>query len=70
MKVRFDDVKVGGVFWCQGRRFVKLALSMAQDENRTGTIFQAEMEVDVEDESRAAEAGSGDAAQRDAEAKG
>jgi hypothetical protein len=46
--MRFEDLPVGTAFRFRGRRFVKLALSMTEDENRIGTIFLAETEVEQE----------------------
>ena len=48
MKLRFEDLAIGGVFYSGGKRYVKLARSMAEDEDRVGTIFQAEREVEAE----------------------
>ncbi len=52
MKVQFDEVKIGEAFWCEGRRYVKLGLSMTEDQDHVGTIFLAETEVEVEVEGR------------------
>lgn len=46
--VRFDEVPVGGRFEFRGRRFEKIELSVARDEERWGAVFHEETEV-VED---------------------
>ena len=43
--VQFQEILIGQHFEFRGRRFKKLAVSMASDEDRNGTIFQAETEV-------------------------
>ena len=45
MITRFENLKLGASFWFHGKRYVKMALSMAEDEQRAGTIFQAEADV-------------------------
>ena len=46
VKVKFEQVKIGESFVYKGMRYVKIALSMTQDENRIGTIFHTETEVE------------------------
>lgn len=41
----FHRLPVGAKFEFRGRRYQKLALSMAGDEDRFGNIFHAETEV-------------------------
>ena len=43
--VQFQKIQVGQHFEFRGRRYKKLALSMASDEDRIGNIFQAKTEV-------------------------
>jgi hypothetical protein len=43
--IQFQEIPIGGYFEFHGRRYRKLALSMASDEDRNGTIFQAQTEV-------------------------
>jgi len=43
--LQFQEIPIGGHFEFRGRRFKKLALSMASDEDRNGTIFLAQTEV-------------------------
>ncbi len=45
----FGALAVGSRFEFRGQRYTKLALSMAQDEMRSGTIFQVETEVEAVD---------------------
>ncbi|SPE60102.1 hypothetical protein SBV1_370086 [Verrucomicrobia bacterium] len=45
----FADLPIGARFLCRGRRYVKLALSMAEDEDRTGTIFMDDVKVELGD---------------------
>jgi len=42
---QFQEIQVGQHFEFRGRRYKKLALSMASDEDRIGNIFQAQTEV-------------------------
>ncbi|MEY2429825.1 MAG: hypothetical protein QOJ40_2710 [Verrucomicrobiota bacterium] len=42
MKVKFEQVKIGPSFVYKGMRYLKIALSMCEDENRIGTVFHAE----------------------------
>ena len=42
---QFQEIPIGGHFEFRGRRYKKLALSMASDEDRNGTIFLAQTEV-------------------------
>jgi hypothetical protein len=44
-RLQFQEIPVGRFFEFRGRRYKKLALSMASDEDRYGTIFRAETEV-------------------------
>jgi hypothetical protein len=41
----FQEIQIDQFFEFRGRRYQKLALSMASDEDRNGNIFQAETEV-------------------------
>ena len=43
--LQFQEIPIGGHFEFRGRRYKKLALSMASDEDRNGTIFLAQTEV-------------------------
>jgi hypothetical protein len=43
--IQFQEIPVGGHFEFRCRRYCKIAPSMAEDEDRNGTIFQAETEV-------------------------
>jgi hypothetical protein len=43
--LQFQEIPVGGYFEYRGRRYLKLALSMASDEDRNGSIFMAQVEV-------------------------
>lgn len=43
--LQFQEVHIGQFFDNRGRRYEKLALSMASDEDRNGNIFQAQVEV-------------------------
>ncbi len=43
--IQFQEIPIGQFFEFRGRRYQKLALSMASDEDRNGTIFQAQTEV-------------------------
>jgi hypothetical protein len=38
--IQFQEIPIGRFFEFRGRRYQKLALSMASDEDRNGTIFQ------------------------------
>ena len=42
---QFQEIQVGQFFEFRCRRYKKLALSMASDEDRIGNIFQAQTEV-------------------------
>ena len=48
--MKFYELAVGARFFFWGRRYVKLAMSMAEDEDRVGHIFQAETEVTADGE--------------------
>jgi hypothetical protein len=48
MQMKFHQVSIGAVFTFRWETFTKLALSMAEDVNRTGNIFQAEADVESE----------------------
>jgi hypothetical protein len=39
--IQFQEIPIGQFFEFRGRRYRKLALSMASDEDRNGNIFQA-----------------------------
>lgn len=43
--IRFTELPVGARFEFRGRRYEKVALSMARDEERLGNAFHAETEV-------------------------
>jgi len=43
--IQFQEIPIGQHFEYRGRRYRKLALSMACDEDRIGNIFQAQTEV-------------------------
>jgi hypothetical protein len=43
--IQFQEIPIGQFFEFRGRRYRKLALSMASDEDRNGDIFQAQTEV-------------------------
>jgi len=43
--IQFQQIPMGQFFEFRGRRYRKLALSMASDEDRNGAIFRAETEV-------------------------
>jgi hypothetical protein len=43
--LQFQEIPIGQFFEYRGRRYRKLALSMASDEDRNGNIFQAQVEV-------------------------
>lgn len=45
MRTTFWQLPIGARFEFRGRRYEKLALSMARDEERCGNIFQYETEV-------------------------
>ena len=45
MRTTFWQLPIGARFEFRGRRYEKLALSMARDEERCGNIFQDEAEV-------------------------
>jgi hypothetical protein len=44
--MKFYEMAPGAVFAFGGRRFTKTAMSMAEDENRCGNIFQSRTEVE------------------------
>lgn len=48
MLVLFSEVPIGGRFEFRGRRYEKLALSLARDEERCGNVFLDHTEVCVE----------------------
>jgi hypothetical protein len=43
--MQFQEIAIGQHFEFRGRRYKKLALSMASHEDRIGNIFQAQTEV-------------------------
>ena len=45
-KTTFGELVRGNRFVFRGKSYVKVAMSMAHDENRLGDIFQAQMEVE------------------------
>ena len=49
--IRFEEVPVGSAFQFRGKRFVKVALNLAEDENRKGNLFLAETQVERETDS-------------------
>lgn len=48
MTMFFRQLGVGARFEFRGRRYEKIALSMAQDEERLGNVFHDQTEVCVE----------------------
>ena len=42
---QFQEIPIGQFFEFRGRRYKKLALSLASDEDRNGAIFRTETEV-------------------------
>jgi hypothetical protein len=48
--MRFYELAVGARFFFRGRRYEKLAMSMARDEEQFGHAFMAETEVTVDGE--------------------
>ena len=53
--IQFQEIPIGQHFEFRGRRYKKLALSMASDEERNGTIFQGQTEVMPDPLSRTAQ---------------
>ncbi len=45
MNIQFQQLPLGARFEFRGRRYEKLALAMARDEDRCGNIFQDETQV-------------------------
>jgi len=43
--LQFQEIPIGGHFEFRGRRYQKLALNIASDEDKNGTLFQAQTEV-------------------------
>ena len=43
--IQFQEIPIGQFFEFRGRRYRKLALSLASDEDRNGNILQAQTEV-------------------------
>jgi hypothetical protein len=43
--IQFQEIPIGQHFEFRGRRYQKLALSLARDEDHYGNIFQAQTEV-------------------------
>ncbi len=52
VKVRFYELAIGAVFRFYGRRYEKVAMSMAEDERRWGYVFGGDCEVEPEGEAR------------------
>jgi len=50
--VQFQEIPIGGHFEFRGRRYRKLALNMAGDEERNGAIFMNQTEVGPDSTSR------------------
>jgi hypothetical protein len=48
MSIKFCQLPLGAKFEFKGRRYEKLALSLARDEERFGNVFHAETEVSAE----------------------
>ena len=48
MPVRFESLPIGTAFRFRGRRFVKLAVSRAEDGNRVRTAFLPDTDVEQE----------------------
>lgn len=68
MLVLFSEVPVGGRFEFRGRRYEKLALSLARDEERCGNVFMDRTEVCVENATALRAAGAAPAPERRASA--
>jgi hypothetical protein len=45
MTVKFQQVQIGEIFEFRGRRYRKVAMSMAHDEDRCGNVFQENTDV-------------------------
>jgi len=45
-KKLFSDLPFGTRFTFHGKAYIKIALNMAEDENRNGNIFQADTQVE------------------------
>ena len=45
LTIQFQEIPIGQCFEFRGRRYQKLALSMASDEDRNGNIFQPQTKV-------------------------
>ena len=43
--LQFQEIPIGGHFEFRGRRYQKLALNLASDKEKNGTLFQAQTEV-------------------------
>jgi|GEM_PF-6109308 hypothetical protein len=50
LTIQFQEIPIGRYFEFRGRRYQKLALSLARDEDRYGTIFLAQTEVLPQDQ--------------------
>ena len=60
-KTTFANLPRGARFLFLGKSYVKIAMSMAEDENRHGNIFQAETEVEHIDPTEGSEPGPAEA---------
>jgi hypothetical protein len=48
--MQFYELAVGARFFFRGRRYEKIAMSMARDEDRIGNIFMGETDVAADGE--------------------
>ena len=48
--MRFYELAIGARFFFRGRRYEKLAMSVANDEDRVGHVFMGETEVTADGE--------------------
>jgi hypothetical protein len=48
--MKFYELAIGARFFFSGRRFEKLGMSMAEDEQRAGHVFIGDAEVTVDGE--------------------
>ena len=44
-KIQFQEIPIGGYFESRGRRYQKISLVVARDEDGNGTIFVVQSEV-------------------------
>ena len=50
LRMQFYELAIGARFFFRGRRYEKLAMSMARGEDRIGHVFMAETEVTADGE--------------------